>query len=378
MSDISYLPFKVVAHPGELDSAVEDMACSREVALDTESNSLHRYPEQLCLIQVATLQKIYLIDTITLDEITLIKNILRDGSITKVVHGADYDVRSLDRYGGFRIHGLYDTYIAARFAGLAKVGLADLLMDLLHIDIPKSKEIQHADWGRRPLSSEALDYAAADVRHLLALKQILDLRLCSLGRAAWVSEECLRVENVSYTPLNLDTAYLSIKGTQHLDGRALAVLKSLFLFREAEARRQHRPPFFIIPDSALVHLSNDPSANLAEVPGLAHNLERIGPGTRQAIREGQNAAPIERPHVVYEPLNPGQLHILTGLKFWRESLGQKLGLDPSLLWPTVSLERLAKAPDSFSAEVNSSNVREWQRLEFSVSLETHLRARLKK
>ena len=152
MSDISYLPFKVVAHPGELDSAVDDMACSREVALDTESNSLHRYPEQLCLIQVATLQKIYLIDTITLDEITLIKNILRDGSITKVVHGADYDVRSLDRYGGFRMHGLYDTYIAARFAGLAKVGLADLLMDLLHIDIPKSKEMQKyvQDYGFLP------------------------------------------------------------------------------------------------------------------------------------------------------------------------------------------------------------------------------------
>jgi hypothetical protein len=66
------------------------------------------------------------------------------------------------------------------------------------------------------------------------------------------------------------------------------------------------------------------------------------------------------------------------LKTWRESLGQDLGLDPSLLWPTVSLERLAKAPGSFAAEVNSPNVREWQRREFSVSLEIYLKTQLKK
>ncbi len=378
MSDTVHLPFKIIAHSGELDAAVMDMACSREVSLDTESNSLHRYPEQLCLIQIATLQQIYIIDTINIGDITSLKNILQDGSITKVIHGADYDVRSLDRYGGFRICSLYDTYLAARFAGSTRVGLADLLRDMLGIDIPKSKDLQHADWGRRPLSIEALEYAAADVHSLLALKQTLDQRLCSLGRAAWVSEECSRIEDVRYTPLNLDTAYLSIKGTQYLDGHALAVLKSLFLFREAESRRQHRPPFFIIPDVALVHLSNDPSANLAEVPGLAQNLERIGPGIRQALREGQNALPLERPRVVYEPLNPGQLRILTGLKTWRESIGKNLCLDPSLLWPTVSLERLAKAPDSFAIELNSSNVREWQRREFSVLLENYLKAQLKK
>ena len=378
MSETAHLPFKVVDRPGELDAAVTEMSCSRAVALDTESNSLHRYPEQLCLIQVATPEQIYVIDTITINDITPVKKILQDASTTKVIHGADYDVRSLDRYGGFRVHNLYDTYIAARFAGLAKVGLADLLRDLLGIDIPKSKDLQHADWGRRPLSSEALDYAAADVRHLLALKQILDQRLSGLGRATWVSEECARVEDVRYTPLNLDTAFLSIKGAQHLDGRALAVLKSLFLFREAEARRQHRPPFFIIPDVGLVYLSNDPSANLAEVPGLAPNFERIGAGIRQALREGQNAAPVERPHVAYEPLNPGQLRLLACLKTWRESLGQGLCLDPSLLWPTVSLERLAKAPGSLTAELNSANVRDWQRREFSISLEIYLKAQLKK
>src|SRR5664279_2761337 len=115
MSETAHLPFKVVDRPGELDAAVTEMSCSRAVALDTESNSLHLYPEQLCLIQVATPEQIYVIDTITINDITPVKKILQDDSTTKVIHGADYDVRSLDRYGGLRVRNLYDTYIAARF-----------------------------------------------------------------------------------------------------------------------------------------------------------------------------------------------------------------------------------------------------------------------
>ena len=354
------------------------MSGSPEIALDTESNSLHRYPEQLCLIQAATLQQIYIIDSIMLRDLVPLKEVLEKISVVKVIHGADYDVRSLDRYGGFRVRNLYDTYIAARFAGTAKVGLADLLRDLLGIDIPKSKDLQHADWGRRPLSTEALEYAAADVRYLFELRQVLDRKLQSLGRAAWVAEECSRVEDVRYTPLNLETAYLSIKGAQHLDGRALAVLRSLFLFREEEARRQHRPPFFIMPDAALVYLANDPSASLNEVPGLGQNFERIGAGIRRALREGQNAATVERPRGTYEPLNPAQLRLLTCLKAWRESLGQRLCLDPSLLWPTASLERIAKSPGSLAIELTSSSVRAWQREEFGASLESYLLTQMKK
>ena len=186
MSDVVHLSFKVIDHSSQLDVAVTEMSGSSAIAIDTESNSLHRYPEQLCLIQTATLQQIYVIDTITLPDITPIRKILEDNGVVKVIHGADYDVRSLDRYGGIRIHNLYDTYIAARFAGVSKVGLADLLRDLLGIDIPKSKDLQHADWGKRPLSSEALEYAATDVRHLLALQQILAQRLSTMGRTAWV------------------------------------------------------------------------------------------------------------------------------------------------------------------------------------------------
>jgi ribonuclease D len=350
------------------------MLGSRGVALDTESNSFHHYPEQLCLIQIATRHKVYVIDTVILKEIVSLKEVLADASIIKVVHGADYDIHSLDLHYGFRIRNLYDTNIAARFAGLIRVGLAILIEDLLGVTIPKSKRLQRADWGRRPLSGEALDYAAADVCHLFALRKTLDQRLHALGRTEWVAEECSRLEEVRYAAPSLETAYLSVKGVKDLDGRGLAILRSLFMFREEEARRQHRPPFYVVPDAALVSLAMSPTATLSNVPGLGQTgLQRFGRGLQQAIRDGLAAPPIRRPpRVAAERLSHEQIQRLRHLKAWRVSLGATLSLDPSLLWPTASLERLAKSPHTLCAELTSADIRHWQRDRFALALRAYL------
>jgi len=357
------LPVEVVSRPAQLGVAIQEIAGSRAIALDTESNSFHHYPEQLCLIQIATGHKVYIIDTISLKELDPLKAVLVDDSIQKVIHDADYDIRSLDRHYGFRIRNLFDTSIAARFTGITQFGLAALARDMLGITINKSKRLQRNDWGRRPLSAGALEYAATDVRHLLALREILDQRLRTLGRAAWVAEECARIEEVRYTTPNLETAYLSVKGAKYLDGRGLAVLRSLCLFREEEARRQHQPPFFVLPDATLIFLATDPETALSEVPGLGQTgLKRFGQGLRQALRDGIIAPPIHRPHPVKTVrASEEQVRRLSRLKEWRTSLGSRLSLDPSLLWPLTSLQRLAKAPDTLSAELTSDNIRQWQR-----------------
>ena len=368
------LPIEIVSRPVQLDVALQGMADSRAIALDTESNSFHHYPEQLCLIQIATRHKVYIIDTISLKELASLKEVLVDDSIKKVIHGADYDIRSLDRHYGFRIRNLFDTSIAARFIGITQFGLAALTRDLLGITINKSKRLQRTDWGRRPLSAEALEYAATDVRHLLALREILDQRLRTLGRAAWVAEECARIEEVRYTTPNLETAYLSVKGAKDLDGHGLAVLQSLFLFREEEARRQRRPPFFVIPDAALISLATSPTAALSEVPGLGQTgLQRFGRGLQQALRDGLAAPPIHRPPTMTaERVSHEQIQRLSRLKAWRASLSATLSLDPALLWPTASLERLAKAPDTLGVELTSANIRRWQRDHFASSLHAYL------
>lgn len=342
--------------------------------MDTESNSFHHYPEQLCLIQIASHHKVYIIDTISLHDLAPLRDILADASIKKVIHGADYDIRSLDRHYGFRIRNLFDTSIAARFTGITQFGLAALTRDLLGITINKSKRLQRADWGRRPLSAEALEYAATDVHHLIALKEILDQQLRTLGRETWVDEECTRIEEVRYTAPNIETAYLSVKGSKDLDGRELAVLYSLILFRDEEARRQHRPPFMVLHDASLIFLATSPEAALSEVPGLGQTgLKRFGQGLQQALHNGITAPPIRRPpRIKFVRTSEQQAKRLSHLKRWRTSLGSSLSLDPSLLWPLTSLERLAKAPDTLSVELKSDEIRHWQRNVVSSSLQACL------
>jgi len=366
------LPLEIVTNSDRLDAAVRTMLDSRVIAVDTESNSRHHYPEQLCLIQIATGTNIYIIDTITLKDIGPPQKVLEDKSILKVIHGADYDIRSIDRHCGFRIHNLYDTYIAARFAGMTEVGLSALLRDLLGVNIVKSKRLQTADWGRRPLTGEAIDYAGSDVRHLLALQQILGKRIEVLGRTSWVAEEFARLEEVRYTATDMENAFRSVKGAESLDGRGLAVLRSLFLFREEEAIRRHRPPFFVMPDEILVALSTSRTADLAGFCG--NEPPRFRADLQQALRQGLAALPIQPlPRMRFEPMSPEQTRRLTGLKAWRIGLGAKYSLDPSLLWPMVSLQRLAKEPDTLDAEADSDNVRRWQKEQFLSGLQNYLK-----
>lgn len=249
-----------------------------------------------------------------------------------------------------------------------------LTRDLLGITINKSKRLQRADWGRRPLSAEALEYAATDVHHLIALKEILDQQLRTLGRETWVDEECTRIEEVRYTAPNLETAYLYVKGSKDLDGRELAVLQSLVLFREEEARRQHRPPFFVLPDATLIFLATSLQRDLSEVPGLGQTgLKRFGQGLQQALHNGITAPPIHRPPPTkFVRTSEEEVKRLSHLKEWRTSLGSSLSLDPSLLWPLTSLERLAKAPDTLNVELTSDNIRHWQRDVVASSLQACL------
>jgi ribonuclease D len=366
------LPVEIITNTAQLDGAVRKMLDSKAIAVDTESNSRHHYPEQLCLIQIATGNNVYIIDTIILKDIGPLQKVLADDAIMKIIHGADYDVRSIDRHCGFRIHNLYDTYIAARFAGITEVGLAALIRDLLSVNIVKSKRLQTADWGRRPLSNEAIEYAGSDVLYLRALQEILSKRLDVLGRTTWVAEEFARLEEVRYTAPDMENAFRSIKGAESLDGRGLAVLRSLFLFREQEALRRHRPPFFVMPDEILVALSTSRTADLAGFCG--NEPPRFRADLQQALRDGLAAQPIQPiPRMRFEPMSPEQTRRLTSLKAWRTTLATKLALDPSLIWPMVSLQRLAKEPDTLGAEAISDNVRHWQNEQFTSSLQTYLK-----
>ena len=342
----------------------------RHIAIDTESNSRHRYPERVCLVQVATSNKVYLIDTLAVDDMKPIGEVLADETVVKVIQGAEYDIRCLDREWGFRVRNLFDTSIAARFVGMKQIGLSALAEALLGVHVPKDARIQKSDWSHRPLSHEALDYAATDVWYLLSIQRALESRLRTLSRSQWVSEECARLEEIRYVAPDPETAFLSLKGSRRLDGQEKAILKRLFMLREAEARRRNRPPYYVLSHETLVHLASNPATDLAQIPSLSRQVDsRFGRLLRATLHSGLADPPFTNPvRYSIQPATPVEVERLQVLKKWRADQGRQLSIDPALVWPMASLERLAKASHTLSAELYSPEVRRWQREQFATSL----------
>ena len=306
---------------------------------------------------------------------TPLGDILSDERVEVVLHSGDHDIRSLDRDWRFRVTSLFDTSIAAAFTGMERLGLATVLESSLGVSISKDKRLQRSDWTIRPLKPKALSYAADDVRHLLELADTLRNRLVQLGRLNWVMEESERIASIRYQPPDPDTAVFRVKGSMRLNGRELAILKSLVACRERHIVKTGRPHFRVIPDAALVFLATNPDSSLKKVRGLgrfAHG--RLAADLREAIRKGQKADPIRRP-VVKRP----RIHMTKGqhadasrrldkLKKWRTTHGKSLALDPALVWPMQSLKAIARSPRELDTELSSPTVRRWQRTEFAPSL----------
>ena len=368
------IPIELLTTSGQVSDLARILFQERCIAIDTESNSRHRYPERVCLVQVATSSKVYLIDTLAVDDMKPIGEVLADETVVKVIQGAEYDIRCLDREWGFRIRNVFDTSIAARFVGMKQFGLSVLIETLLEVNVPKDARIQKSDWSHRPLSQEALNYAATDVWYLLSIQKALESRLRALARSQWVSEECARLEEIRYVAPDPETAFLSLKGSHRLDGQEKAILKRLFMLREAEARRRNRPPYYVLPHETLVHLASNPAADLAQLPSLRRQVDsRFGRLLSAALHRGLGDPPISN-QIRYsiQPVTRIEIERLQILKKWRVNLGMQLSIDPALVWPMASLERLAKAQCTLSAELQSPEVRKWQRERFATSLEASL------
>lgn len=371
---------EIVTTTERLTEVVRYASEFRLVGLDIESNGFHRYPERICLVQMAVEESVFLLDPLKIPDMSALGHLLTDPLVEKVLHSADYDLRSLDRDWGFRISNLFDTSIAAAFAGSTSLGLAAVLREYLGVEVPKSKRLQRSDWTIRPLSTEALRYAASDVLHLKRARDLLVNRLDSLSRLAWVKEECKRLAGTRYRPPDVEWGFLSMKGSRTLDARGLAVLRSLHRFREREAVRKDRPPFKVLSDTVLISLASKPHSILATVQGIG----RYGRGTaakalQDAIYRGAQTDPITPPRrkqVKTRRPRPSErdksAERLRYAKTWRTEQGLRLGLDPALLWPAKSLERIAACHSSVDEECESVDVRLWQRREFGESLRSFL------
>jgi ribonuclease D len=369
--------------PGELAALAREIAGADAVALDTEADSLHHYPERLCLVQLADgRDRAWLVDPLALPDLEPLRPICADSATLKVFHGAENDLGQLKRRYGFAFARVSDTMLAARFLGVRELGLDALHTRFLGVSAPKSQ--QKADWARRPLTPAQEAYAIEDVRHLVGLNERLVGELRAIGREAWLVEECeaLAAQAVPERPVDED-GYRRLRGASRLDPRGLAVLRSLHRRREAWARAERRPPFKVLSPETLVALAvARPGARpaLAGIPGLSPRLvERYGPGILEAVAEGLQAPLGEGPRSEgrRRPFVPPVVQQRAErLKRWRTEAAERTALDPGVLLPQRLIDALAAAPPAdVGALAGVPGVRRWRAQHFGDEMLAALAAR---
>lgn len=377
---------EVITDQSTWENVATRLATETELAIDTESNSLHAYREQVCLIQIGTLRETFLIDPLAVKDLTSLGALMANPDIIKDLHGSDYDIRCFDREYQFQISSLFDTQIAARFLGSTTPNLASVLESFIGVSIPKSHQMQRSNWALRPLSDRAIDYAASDVLHLVQLSESLRQKLAKLGRLEWVAEECQRMEQVKFrTPDPPEMAFLQVKGSDRLGPRELAVLKELYLWRQDKAKRLGYPLYRVLTNEDLVRSAQEATQYPMSARQLEEQMAGCVPALRTHLADGSRddvMAALQRGlqgPLVYRPELPRRFNAWTPeskdrlqrLKQRRTSLGTNLQIDPALVWPAPSLERIALNPETWRAEIledGTREVRAWQRREFSQHL----------
>jgi len=361
-------PPQWVRTPEALSRLVACLRGAEAVAVDSESDSLHHFPEKVCLVQLAApTGDVFLVDPLAVRDLGPLTAVLADRTVVKVLHGAAYDLASMKRDFAFEVAGLFDTMVAAQFLGMPEVGLAALLRQVLGVASGESR--QKDDWAARPLRPEQEHYAAEDVRHLIALRARLLAALAVRGRDGWVEEECRALEATPAADrIFRPDGCFEIKGVRTLDRRGLAILQALFVAREAWAQARGRPPFKVVGNDTLLRLAARPPKtleDLARVPGCTPTvMNRYGEEILQAVSRGAAVSEAALP-ILRRPkkprLSPAVERRIAALLAWRAEAAPRLGLDPGLLLPRRLIERLAETTPADPMALEAvEGVRRWR------------------
>jgi len=327
------------------------------VAVDTEADSLHAYPEKVCLIQISTAAGDRLVDPLAGFPLDSLLEALEGHQL--IMHGADYDLRLLEKHHKFVPSAIFDTMLAARLLGAQRFSFSDLVENYLGVKLEKGP--QKANWAMRPLTERMEKYARNDTHYLKPLSDHLRTELDQRGRLSWHSEYCARlIADCSKDSTPDPDEVWRIKGSHRLDRPALAVLKELWHWREHEAVAGNRPPFFVLSHELLTGIADAAaSGHRVEVMFPRHLSERRRSGIRLAVEKGLAVPPDHYPRIPRSTSrrpNEAQRRRYVELQKRRDARAAQLGLDPTLLASRAVLSDLAHDWDKHSRELMK-----WQR-----------------
>jgi ribonuclease D len=312
------------------------------VAVDTEADSLHAYPEKVCLIQISTVAGDELVDPLAGVDINPMLDALTGHEL--IMHGADYDLRLLFKHHKFVPSAVFDTMLAARLLGLRQFGLSHLVEHYLGVKLEKGA--QKANWAMRPLTERMERYARNDTHYLKPLADKLKAELEAKGRLAWHQESCASLvrDCSAEKPDDSDLAW-RVKGAHLLGRPALAVLREVWRWREGEAIASNKPPFFVLSHEALVDIAAAAGTRRPIEPHFPRHLsERRRAGIVKAVSRGlelpQNQHPEILKHFGRRPTETEKRRF-TELQRKRDAKAAELEIDPTLIASRGMLSDLA-------------------------------------
>ncbi len=287
---------------------LEHLAKSPLIGFDTEFVGEDAYRPELCLVQVATAEQLFVIDPFNAGPLDEFWKLLLDPTRTTIMHAGREDIRICYFQAGKPPANAFDVQLAAGLVGLTyPIGYAGLVHDLLGQRMTKGETL--TDWRRRPLLPAQVRYAFDDVRYLLPAWKKLTDRLKRLKRSEWAAEEfATAVSKAIGDEESAAEKWRKVKGIGGLDRRQLAVARELFNWRESFAERVNRPPRQLLRDDLLVEIARrgpTKPEDLSAYRGMPRGeIERIleAVGRAKALPTEQCPHPETRdndpPHVV--------------------------------------------------------------------------------
>ncbi len=338
--------------PAALESAYYCIQPEPRIAVDTESNSLFAYKEEVCLVQISTPDQDFLFDPFVLKDLSLLGTLFNNPAQEKIFHASEYDLICLKRDFMFEFANIFDTMIAARILGESQVGLGSLLLNKFEINL--DKKYQRANWGLRPLPPEMLDYARLDTHYLFQLrdeleKQLIEKQLIDLAREDFILACAAEARNHD----NHQAGFLKPGTTNHTDPLKAAMIYELCLYRDEQAKKANLPHFKVLSNDILFELADQKPKTLEELSSIHGCTEKVvkrhGLNLLKALVKAESTPPPVR-HRTPKP-DDAFLVRLDKLKEWRKAAAKELKVESDVVLPRELMESIASGNPSNRGEL---------------------------
>ena len=305
---MSQLTIEHLKEPAEIRAFAETARSEGRLALDTEFVWERTYSPVPCLLQLATAERVAVVDPLEDVDVGPIAELVADPAVQLVMHAPAGDLLLFATRYGVRATGVFDTQLAAGFVGHGISMAYDRLVERA-IGVSLQHNETFSDWSRRPLTVPQIEYAADDVRYLFAVADALVQKLDEMGRRSWAEDEIARRYGPSATiEPDPQRAYLKVSRRGRLSGRQLSQLRAVAAWREEEARARDLPPGWVLKDPSVVEVARRNPADaaaLGKLRGLGNITGSAAQRLLDALARAADAPPPRgRPRAGARPRPP--------------------------------------------------------------------------